>query len=338
MSPSLQGIAPVTAMVGNGRSGSNWLLGILDASALTHCRSEPEDIPGSPIHGLPRPSAKDLDPELGPAWARFVRWTRTTVGERDHPPAVDKAYYRSLANRLGLAAMHRRPGLNRLKRRLLGPLYRAERAPSRLLVSPRRLREAPCIMKLNDFHAAHVKAVLALDPELRVIHLVRHPGGFLDSALRRFFGALSEAELAEEKARYRRLLEEGRRAGVYAEDVLEGVGEELVAVVMRFWSANNQAIAEIAGAMPRYMRVLYEEMAARPLAAAAAVYAHVGLPFDDEQRARIEQLSGENVWGDLAGSPVDVSRRWRERLGTAHRNLVDRELARTSMAAWWPAG
>lgn len=310
---------------------------MLDASSVTHCRSEPQDIPSSLIHQLPSPSARDFDERLPVAWADFVSAARATIGERDHSPSVPKVFYHNWVNQMGLAGYHRRPGYSRLRRRVLGRRYRAERPLSPLLGSPKSLREAPCVMKLNDFHAAHLAGALAHESDLRVVHIVRHPGGYLDSAVRRHFSTLSGRDLDAERVKYRAFLDEGWRAGLYPDDVLEDLDGNTLPTVMRFWSANNQAIWELGEHSSRYFRVVYEDLAANPLAMAAKLYQHVGLPEDAAAMEHIERGKDDNVWRDLSGSPRETARRWAGTLPQEHRDLVAQELARTAMSAWWTA-
>ena len=76
-------------IVGTGRSGTNWLTHMFDASADTFCRSEPLDIASSPVHRLPTATAEN-DAHMADAWDYFVRWTTPRrAPRRSHPRAKD---------------------------------------------------------------------------------------------------------------------------------------------------------------------------------------------------------------------------------------------------------
>ena len=52
MTRSSEGSADYAFVTGNGRSGTNWLLELLDLSPQTFCRSEPSGIETSPLKAL----------------------------------------------------------------------------------------------------------------------------------------------------------------------------------------------------------------------------------------------------------------------------------------------
>src|SRR3712207_4350983 len=110
--------ADYVLIVGHGRSGTNWLLDILDNSPRTHCRNEPNEIAASPLAKLPSPyvPGQDLAP-MARDWDAAVRWTATHMGERDHAWAGPKDHVFGFSRATGLArTMNRRP------RRIVGTL------------------------------------------------------------------------------------------------------------------------------------------------------------------------------------------------------------------------
>ena len=64
-------------IAGHGRSGTNWLLHLLDRSATTHCRNEPNEIAGNAFAALPTPFVPiadgDADAFAGP-WSQAGGW------------------------------------------------------------------------------------------------------------------------------------------------------------------------------------------------------------------------------------------------------------------------
>src|SRR5687767_7607710 len=108
---------------GQGRSGTNWLLDILDQSPRTHCRNEPNEIAASPLAKLPIPSVLGGDTAaLARNWDSAVDWTSKHIGERDHALPGPKDHIWPVSRVLGLSrAMNRRP------RRIVGTVFRSLR-------------------------------------------------------------------------------------------------------------------------------------------------------------------------------------------------------------------
>src|SRR5688500_14093781 len=95
-------------ITGNGRSGINWLETILDASLLTHCRSEPYDIPTSPFNRVPqiwKGGRRALDVVLDDEWDNVICWSRNRIGPRDHRLRQPKCYVHPVAHILGLPTL-----------------------------------------------------------------------------------------------------------------------------------------------------------------------------------------------------------------------------------------
>ncbi|MEQ9482329.1 hypothetical protein [Coleofasciculus sp. F4-SAH-05] len=72
-------------IVGQGRSGTNWLLDLLDLSSETHCRNEGDQLATSPLAQLPSPKVrKPLGDRFGQQWGeRFGEVEAMTVDESE---------------------------------------------------------------------------------------------------------------------------------------------------------------------------------------------------------------------------------------------------------------
>ena len=94
-------------IAGHGRSGTNWLLEILDQSRQTHCRNEPNECPGSAFFEVPtgRIHRPELDAELEAVWDQAVARTSTSFGMRDQSIPVDKDHFSRVAQRMGLVRL-----------------------------------------------------------------------------------------------------------------------------------------------------------------------------------------------------------------------------------------
>src|SRR5262245_32660935 len=96
-------------LIGQGRSGTNFLLSLLDQSAATHCRNEPDQLDSSALAGLAEfRFFVDDEARLGPLYDAAVRRAACCVGPRDHMAEVDKDW---------LKRGRRRPGYFYLRQR-----------------------------------------------------------------------------------------------------------------------------------------------------------------------------------------------------------------------------
>ncbi len=173
----------------NGSSGGKRLLSTLDHSPHTHCRNEPYNNQGSPFRPLrefPRGwvLASGQEADLERDWDRAVAWTAARQGDRDFMPSPPKAHDRGLARSLGLLNVL----ASRRARRLLStlsPALAGDEWPLPWWAGNREtFRQARLVMKFNQSPAL-VRWVLENRPRVKVVHLVRHPAGCLNSWHRR---------------------------------------------------------------------------------------------------------------------------------------------------------
>ena len=117
-------------IAGQGRSGTNWILEILNLSRQTHCRNEPNECSGSAFSELPPGSFcyPALNATLECKWDDAVKQTSASFGIRDHPVAVSKDYFSPAAERLGLIRIARAKKLRKLAASAF-PVHRREEWP-----------------------------------------------------------------------------------------------------------------------------------------------------------------------------------------------------------------
>lgn len=334
---------PYILIVGNGRSGTNWLLSMLAASPETHCRNEPHDIASSPFHRLPTAQEIRQNPALmADRWQSFVRWTVQRMGERDHRITAPKTYVHPLAQQLGVAYFPVRPKIRRALQYAVPALRQAEWRMPWWIGSQRRLEQACGVLKINDLRAWIVRWVLETQPEVPILHIVRHPGGQLNSGLSRFFDHLSAEELASEQRLYQGILKTAIAVDPHWRSVL---GDEakisqlsLLEAVAWFWRYNNEEIYTLGQAYPQYRLVVYEQLAQDPLGYAHQVYDLCRLPFAPEIQTHIEQGTSTSMWGKLKKPPAAVAEAWKQKLQPEYQALAQAVLEGSQMAPWWPEG
>jgi hypothetical protein len=100
---------PPILIIGNGRSGTNWLMANLNASPETFCRNEPQGIATSPFQALVGHCSSIRSSELEERWQHFLEWSARHYGERDARHGCAKAYLHPLAFSTGLADLPLRP-------------------------------------------------------------------------------------------------------------------------------------------------------------------------------------------------------------------------------------
>lgn len=303
--PTTGAIVP-RIVTGSGRSGTKWILHILDLHPDTHCRNEP--------HRLDRGL---LRPELA-AWEDSVRRACSRYGPWDAPLLVAKGHIHPWARAVGLDRLMFR----RKFRRLTGLGH--EWALPWWVGSPEKLRQATHILKVIN---ARAMAVWLLEnrPDVPLIHLVRHPGGMLNSWLHRYVGARDPnevlkaqhaiaAQVAESDAGFARLMGDPERLS-------------LPAAKLWAWCYAQVSISRAGDGKGSYMRVVYEDLVANTAPIMRQAFTHFGLqPPTDFEGLLARKAEGSRETRD----------RWRERLDPVVRDTLDDVLERAGLATWWP--
>ena len=325
-------------IVGDGRSGSNWLLNILNASPVTFCRNEPQDIPQSSYAALNDFEILRHDwQKFGTLWDAFVASTASRMGERDLRIDSGKEYVHPFAVKTGLSQVLARPKLRRFVRAFV-PVYRSGEWPlPRWMGSRQRLEAAYVLFKINGMRAWMVRRICEIRPDVPVLHIVRHPGGQLNSGMNRFFLKLNAATQAQERQLYQAVIKE-----VVADmPELDGIVPELqrldlAQTVAWFWRINNEAIYRIGQTARRYKIVVYEELAAEPRQHIRDIYTFLELPFGPDVEKRALASVGKSASHDWTGSPAPVIGAWKRQLSPAHKALVADVLNECPLANYWP--
>lgn len=324
-------------VIGNGRSGTNWLLSMLDASPLTFCRNEPQEIARSPYHQLPDPPLSGETSDLmANRWDAFVDWTASRIGERDHQPSVSKDYLYAWAQQTGLAGLPLRPKVQTALRPLVPALQQGEWRLPWWIGRQSQLEQAYAILKINDLKAWTAQWLFAHRRDVPILHIVRHPGGQLNSGIKRFFSDLTPAELDSEHRLYTGIL---RTAAALSPDWKAQFGDidamGLIEAVAWFWRYNNEEIYKAGQQADNYLCIRYEQLVQQPIESAQQVYALCGIPWTPEVEQQIKAGLGESVWGTLSKPPTAVANAWKSKLSAEHQTLANQVLQGSLMESWW---
>lgn len=313
--------AGTVLLAGTGRSGTTWLAKLLDASPVTWLRHEPD----SPrnfawFRDLPSRIERDAGPGLAPLWEAGL-----AAAERHHshllspPPDFEKHFLRLPVWR-GLRLID---GV----RRRLAPQAAPLRIPGLLF------RDAPVTVVKSVVSNLRLAWLHDQFPELRIVLLVRHPGGYVNSWLtgsQRGFGSrerLFPVVLPFPRAEQER----------YAEAFEHGSDLERELV---YWIvANETPLLELAGS-GRFRVVVYEELCRRPAEVMDELLAWLGLPFDEGIRRFIDASTSRHSDGyyDVFKDPAKVAEKWRDELSAEQVATVGHYLQGCELSALWPGG
>lgn len=332
-----QSINRYALIIGNGRSGTNWLLSMLDASPQTHCRNEPQDIPSSPFHGLPHAQHLQNEPEeMAHRWETFAKWTGTHMGERDHRIKAPKHHVYPISQRLGVAYWPVRPKIRKALKFVWPALNQGEWLMPWWIGRQEKLSQAYGIFKVNDLRAWYVLWLLNEYPHLPIVHIVRHPGGQLNSGINRFFSNLSEHQLEQERQLYIGILETAVQLDPSWQDVFGNIrAMELIEAVAWFWRYNNEEIFKAGQSCKNYMFLTYEQLARDPIGYAKRIYDFCDIPWNYDVQAEVTSGLSTSMWGKLSKKSNDIADNWKSTLELRHRVLAARVLENSLLEDCW---
>ena len=323
-------------ITGTGRSGTNWLLDMFDASPDTHCRNEPHGLTGTRLNRFP--AVWTVDQGAGSTetyercWDDVAQSTASRYGARDHHLTYPKTHLHPWTNRLGLTRVMTGPRLRKLSSRIAPRLSHPEWELPVCLGSSRRLETSTALLKIL-IDAPLLEWLVHERPHVPVIHIVRHPGGRLSSWLNRLVAPLNDAQLAELHRHRATRLERIRRFDPRWREVIpEPSSLSLIAMELWFWRYLNESTMEAGGAHPSYRLVLFDHLAADPVGSAEMLYRHAGVPWTPEIARRVGQDASTSVFGAVSDSWVKVGQ-WRSELDDEHLRCIAEVMSGSSLEA-----
>lgn len=328
---------PYILIVGHGRSGTNWLLDILDASPNTHCRNEPDETANSSLEYMKslRFSEKALE-YVTDNWEERVNLSRISMSERDHHIDTSKNHIYALSQKTGLVSLPVRPKIKRALRIFVPNLWKGE-WPVPWWISNRSDLENSCtILKMNMLFASFVNWHLEKYPHIPVLHIVRHPCGYLNSSINRFFSKCSLVKISQEYDLYQAML---HTTILNAPNWTKHLGEletmDLFETVIWFWRLNNEIINLFGRSYPNYRVVVYEKIVINPLINSKKIYDFCGLEWTEKIKTIITKGLKKSVWGDLSIDPIDNAEAWKKQLKPEYIDLTLKIMSNSHMISWW---
>jgi hypothetical protein len=311
-------------IVGHGRSGTNWLLQLLNLSPETHCRNEPDEIKGSPLALLPCPWTKrERQPELDLNWGEAVQWAATRFGERDPRLPARKDHILELARRLRITRLAERPKLRSFASTFIASLRGHEWAGPAWVDRDILLKRALPVLKFVQV-PGWAAWVLANRPRVAVLHIVRHPEGFLNSWRRRYLSARDPEAVS--RANQQRLWQVAECDGAWRDRFGPVDQMTMDESELAYWWYACETIHRAGLENPRYRLIIYEGLAHDPIRTAQSLFQMCGLSWS--RRIELDIVRTSATSKEIAGA-------WRQNRTRESEALVAKVLRESLMREWW---
>ncbi len=312
-------------IAGQGRSGTNWLLDLFDLSPDTFCRDEPDLLQGSPLSDLREHQFIRYPDQqmLHQSWDDAISSTIACMGAHDNPIAAPKKFMYEWPRRCGIYRIVRGPRWRRLLGCLLPSFRGAEWLPPRYLVNRYKFQQSLAIVKFVT-PPGWASFLLSQRPDVHVIHVLRHPGGFLNSWASRYLTDRHEVDVLALNLERLHLIADCdqdwqlRFGTIDKMDVYESE--------LWYWLYVNEEISRAGQNSICYARVVFEDLACNAVDTMQSLYQRLDIPFEESVKRAILASSG--------GSR-SISSKWRERLLPVHQRLVDKVLKESSFQDCW---
>lgn len=282
-----------------GRSGSKWMLRLMDFHPQTLCRNEPDRM---------TPAIKDAStPDWG-EWEQLGMSIGPRIGFVDRPPAMPKDHMRGWVKATRADKLLYAHRFQKLTGRHPEGRYPA------LFYNGEQTAQAQRVLKL--INARHqVCRLLTETTHIPVIHMVRHPGGMLNSWLNRFAPTKDESDLVDTQRQILRRIHDSDPAY----EQITGPADALDLVELKLWSWRHaqDSILRLGAAHPRYISVVFEQLSSNALELMTPIYAMCGLEYTDTMR---DLIRAETARSEEIGSA------WKDRLPPERVELVERVL------------
>jgi len=296
--------SPTVLIAGSPRSGTTWLGKVLDSHPDVLYRHEPDASAGDrALPAVVDPEAVQCMTGKAKAFLETMRQAHDvrTVGTR---PFFRKRYRGLAAHAAVVAQIYAMKGLERVfwpggagQRLRVAELVRGGAAPVPVVKSVSALGQAALYR--------------AADPDLHILHLLRHPCGQIASVVRgRKAGLMKGVPYIHQLAR-------SAKANALGLDPAMTKRLSYVEQLAWSWTVRNSMAYDALQADPLYRVVLFERLVAEAETQVPAVLAFCGLTMNGQVTRFVEASrasQGEVRYFDLRRDPVTAIQRWRKDL------------------------
>lgn len=282
---------------GSGRSGTTLLAKLIDASRSVIYRHEPDKTsPNSDIPFLPE------------------------AEQYQQYADASRRYLRQLRNDRSAFVNGKKPWFEKEFRKPSGMLLRQFLIPVATLVEKAGLNlPIPDLAKSNNYTTL-IKSVNSLGrvpmfaqamPEMKFIHIVRHPGAIIASQLRGIEQNKMGKELFINSVSN---MSNAKSFAIDTESISKASFEEQSAYI---WMVqNDKSYRELSG-NPNYMLISYEDLCVNMAERVDALCQFMDIPFDTQMQQFIAMLSrtdGESGYFSVMKNPLDNIDKWETRV------------------------
>jgi hypothetical protein len=328
-------------IAGMGRSGTNFLLDLLNLSPKTICRNECDAIEGSPFHDLPdRYLTMPLfSEELIDNWDEAVQNTLSHSSARDRKWIVKKHYQHTASYYMKLQWLIR--GVRR--RKLLGlfykPLKKDEFPLPHWLVHHHKLKESMLVLKFN-MKLGWILFLLKSKPRVKIFHIIRHPGGYYNSINNRYIKKVG-VDIAKQGAQ-QRLKDICSFNKIWSDKLQdEQLIEEMqmIDLSLSWWWCFNEVIWQEARGNHQYTSILFEELIIDPMKHLGEIYRELGLDYGKKFLSYVSSFikrKYSKIQNNNYSSPSKKNiDKWKTMLTNEERYVVNKMLSKSAMSNWW---
>lgn len=310
---------------GHGRSGTNWLLEVLDLSGHTYCRNEPNELCDSPLSKLGSEWVREIDEaEFGEMWDQAMATTAISIGSRDQRISRDKDFLRTFPRLVGLYRIARNYRLRKSINKIAPTARCHEWLASPLVFNHSQMRQALTVIKINQ---APGWASWLLENRKRagVLHIVRHPAGMLNSWRKRYLEKnVREKVEAENRHRLNKIArlapDWGTRFGNI--DAMSVEESELW-----FWRYSVESVHLAGQSNEGYHLVLFDDLASNPDKGARGVYQFCGLNYTREISDQVKRSSEHSQ---------SIADSWKKAMSDQDKRKIAKVCRGSLMSEWWP--
>jgi len=297
------------AVIGLGRSGTTWISKVVDSSPSVFYLHEPDYVKS--VECVPYVSeAEDFE-----IWGRYLKQyvasmpsacSSRSVLKR---PLFPKDYIETLPAKLSYF-------LFQLGLRFDQLLYQAnDRCPARHW--PALVDNAKVMLWKSVDLAGSIGAILRALPEQKVLHVIRHPCGFIGSVLRGEEKGYLDSEIpASEDAGlfdFAMRTKVAKQLGLRTADWLKFSKVERLAY---FWLCINEQAIDDAQDRANYMPVYFDECCMRPLGNFKRVFAFLDIEFTSQTEKFLASSTStkSNRYFSLSRKSDEVPGKWMQQL------------------------
>ncbi len=273
---------------------------------------------------LPSPLVRQsFDDVFGQQWNQAIASAALKMSGRDRLGSTGKSHLYELVRQFGGAYV-----LSKRKLRLLFSLVMPSlRQPDWVVpwwfANLHALEQASTVLKLNQI-PAWAEWVLRNNSATIVIHIVRHPAGFLNSWRKRYLAEQDSVKVRRSnEERLTKIADSDERWAKLFGNVRAMTLDELE---LWYWRYASETIDVAGDGQANYLRIIYEDLVSDTLKVSKQLYEKCDLPWT---------LAIEKAIFNSASCSNLIATAWRKNLMPEQISVVKKVMAGSFMSQWW---